>query len=115
MTPTTSGPAPIRGQADFHMLLLAPGLDTRWFFETCNAYWSRFRPMFTTRFELIELIPSSRSLAVTVLAQPDMVDTMRAAVRDRFPNVWFDLIVADDTDRVRAILDARAQAGLRFG
>lgn len=115
MTPTMSGPAPIRGQADFHMLMLAPGLDTRWFFETATAYWSRFRPMFTTRFELIEIIPNNRSLAVTVLAQPEMVDTMRAAVRDRFPNVWFDLIVADDLARVRDLLNARAQSGLRFG
>ncbi|KXK22656.1 MAG: hypothetical protein UZ15_CFX003000950 [Chloroflexi bacterium OLB15] len=115
VTPTAPGPGPIRGEAAFHMVLLAPGLDSGWFFDTARAYWNRFRPMVTTQFGLIDLIPSTSSLAVTVIAPSDMVATMRAAIEGRYPNVWFDLIIADDPTRVRQVFDDRVTANLRFG
>lgn len=109
------GPGPIHGSADFHMVILAPGLDSAWFFETARAYWSLFRPMVTTMPELIDYIPNSRSLAVTVIATPDVVETMQRAIRDRFRFVYFDLVVAEDMTRVREVFDGRVQLGLRFG
>ncbi len=115
MTPTAPGPGPIRGEAEFHMVLLAQGIDSNWFFDTARAYWNRFRPIFTTRFDLIDLVPTNSSLAVTIIAPTEMVPTMRAAVEGRYPNVWFDLIVADDLARVRQVFDDRVTANLRFG
>jgi len=115
MTPTAPGPGPIRGEAEFHMVLLAQGIDSNWFFDTARAYWNRFRPIFTTRFDLIDMIPTNSSLAVTIIAPTEMVPTMRAAVEGRYPNVWFDLIVADDLARVRQVFDDRVTANLRFG
>ncbi len=109
------GPGPIHGQADFHMVILAPGLEARWFFDTAQAYWNLFRPIVTTVPELIDFIPSSRSLAATVISPADLVDTMRQVIQIRYPNVWFDLIVADSVQNVAATFNDRARQNLRFG
>ncbi|MCK6580999.1 MAG: hypothetical protein L6Q98_23140 [Anaerolineae bacterium] len=109
------GPGPIHGAADFHMVLLAPGLDSSWFFDSARAYWDLFHPMVTTLTELIDFIPGSQSLAVTVIAAPDLVETMQRAIRDRFRYVYFDLVVADNPVRVKEVFDGRVQLGLRFG
>ena len=65
--------------------------------------------------ELIDYVPSSKSLAATVIATADVAETMQRAIRDRFPFVYFDLIVADNPIRVKEIFDGRLQLGLRFG
>lgn len=114
-TPTPPGPGPIRGQADFHMILLAPGLTTDWFFDTARAYWNTFRPMVTTDIHLIDLIPSTQSLAVTVISPPDLVETLRQAITGRYPNVWFDLIETDSIESVATTLNNRVQVNRRFG
>lgn len=114
-TPIIPGPGPIHGEADFHIILLAPGLDSSWFFETAQAYWNMFRPMVTTMPELIDLIPSTRSLAVTVIAPAELADTMRTAITGRYPNIWFDLIITDRFERVTEVFNARVRSGLRFG
>lgn len=114
-TPTLPGPGIIRGQADYHMVILGPGVESSWFFDTARAYWNTFRPMVTTQFELIDLIPSSRSLAITVLAPADLVNTLQVAIADRYPNVWFDLIIIDDVERIRDLFNSRVQSGRRFG
>ncbi len=109
------GPGPIQGQAENHMILLAPGLDPLWFFETAQSYWNTFRPMVTTRAELIDVIPYESSLAVTVISPPDLVETMTAAIREKYPNVWFDLIVAARLEDVESLLNSRVLANRRFG
>ena len=114
-TPTPPGPGPIRGQADFHMILLAPGLDSSWLFETARAYWNTFRPMITTAAELIDLIPSTQSLAVTVISPPELAETLRAAISDRYPNIWFDLIETTNVEEVANTLNMRVRVNRRFG
>ncbi|MDZ4768801.1 MAG: hypothetical protein SGJ24_06700 [Chloroflexota bacterium] len=109
------GPGPIHGSADFHMVILAPGLDSSWFFDSARAYWDTFRPIVTTMPELIDLVPSSKSVAATVIATPEIVETMERAIRDRFRFVYFDLVVAIDPVRVKEVFDGRVQLGLRFG
>jgi hypothetical protein len=109
------GPGPIRGEPDYHMLLLAPGLDVTWFLDTARSYWNTFRPMMTQRRELIDFIPPTQSLAVTVIAPQDMEDMMRVSIEEAYPNVLFDLIVADDKTAVQQILNNRVQANARFG
>ncbi|MBK8022327.1 MAG: hypothetical protein IPK19_13085 [Chloroflexi bacterium] len=76
------GPGPIHGAADFHMVILALGLDSSWFFETARAYWELFHPMVTTQTDLVDFIPGSQSLAVTIIAPAEMVDTMRRAIAE---------------------------------
>lgn len=109
------GPAPIRGQADHHLVVFAPGVESRWFFETARAYWDRFRPVVTTLTELIEVVPPSQSLAVSVITPPDLVDLMRATITGRYPNIYLDLLLTTDETGLRAELDRRASIGLRFG
>jgi hypothetical protein len=115
VSPTPPGPGVIRGQADFHMVMLAPGVDSTWFFDTAQAYWNTFRPMFTTRFELIDLITSDYSIAVTLITPADMLDTLRASLTDRYPNVYLDVIITDDQARVEQLFNDRVRANLRFG
>ncbi len=114
-TPVPIGPGPIHGQADFHMILLGPGLNTQWFFDTAQAYWNMFRPMVTTHEELIDFVPGSHSLAVTVITTADTVDLMRQQIQQRYVNVWFDLIVADSIQNVADTFNQRARVNRRFG
>ena len=97
------------------MILLGPGLDTQWFFDTAQAYWNLFRPIVTTHSELIDFVPSSRSLAVTVIATPDTVDLMQSQIKERYVNIWFDLIIADTIDNVANTFNQRARVNRRFG
>jgi hypothetical protein len=109
------GPGPIRGQADFHMIILAPGLQADWFFKTAQSYWNAFRPIVTVHSELIDLLPHDVSLAATIIAPPELVDTMTETIQQVYRNVWFDLIVADDLDNVRDLLNGRVLVNRRFG
>lgn len=116
-TPTVEvyGPGPIHGTPDVHMIALAGGLTADWFMETARAYYGQFRPVVTTQLDLIQYIPSSTSLAVTLIAPPDQADTVRDSLRALYPNVWVDVIRADSLNNVRETFDSRAQRGLRFG
>jgi hypothetical protein len=110
------GPGPIHGEPTFHMVILAPGLEPDWFFESARAYWNTFRPMVTGAWDLIDVIPYEQSLAATVIAPIDMVDSMTQAIRLKYPNVLFDLIIAtSDTAAIADIFNARVWSNLRFG
>jgi hypothetical protein len=114
-TPTPSGPGPIHGQADWHFVILGVGLEAGWFFDTGQAYYNTFRPVVTTLPDLIQFIPPSESLAATVISLPETADLLRNAVRDRYPNVYIDLMLADSIDRVRDEFNRRVRLNLRFG
>ena len=109
------GPGPIHGEPDFHMVLLGPGLETEWFFDTAQAYWNRFRPIVTTREELIQFIPSDKSLAVTVIATPETLDLMRLQIDERYANVLYDEIPAVSLTEVADTLNLRVRLDERFG
>lgn len=108
------GPGPIHGQADFHMVILAPGLDTDWFFETAQPYWQRFRPIVTDDLSLIDLFQSDKSLAATVIAPPQAIAFMTERIEAQYPHVWFDLIVSENRSDVGDILNERVQRNQRF-
>jgi hypothetical protein len=108
------GPGPIHGQADFHAVVLAPGLNTNWFFETAQPYWELFRPIMLTDLSLIDFFFSDKSLALTVIAPPQAVALMTQQIEDRYPHVWFDLIVAESRQDVGDILNERVQRNQRF-
>lgn len=115
VTPTPSGPGPIHGRADFHMVILGPGLEAVWFFDTAQAYWNAFRPIVTSFSELIGYIPNARSLGATVIVTPDLVDVMRITVQQAYPNVYFDLVIAQDVDAMRELFNERVRVNRRFG
>ena len=60
-------------------------------------------------------MPPAKSLATTVLATPDLVDYMSHHIKERWPNVYFDLIVAMDVNTIADVLRQRAESGRRFG
>lgn len=109
------GPGPIHGEADLHMIVLADGLGPEWFLDIAESYWQAFRPIVSTRPELIGFVSHTHSLAATVIAPPDQVEAMTAQIQQQYPNVWFDLIVAEDRDWVANILHTRALRNQRFG
>jgi hypothetical protein len=115
-TATPRGPGPIRGEPTFHAVILAPGLDPDWFFITARSYWNTFRPMVTTIWNFIDFIPYDRSLAATVIAPPDMVESMTAIIQQQYPNVFFDVIqTGNDAASVGDILNGRVWANRRLG
>lgn len=115
-TPTGHGPGPIQGEPSFHAVILAPGLEPAWFFDTAQAYWNTFRPLVTTLWNFIEHIPYDRSLAVTVISPPDMVDLMTTSIQQQYPNVVFDLLIASgDKGSVADALNARVWGNRRLG
>jgi hypothetical protein len=110
------GPGPIHGAPNFHMVILAPGLEPGWFFDTAFAYWSAFRPIVTTLADFINFFTPDRSLATTVIATPDTVELMTQVISDPYPNILFDLIVAEGTlDTIAQLLNDRAQRNAPFG
>jgi hypothetical protein len=108
------GPGPIHGEASFHMVYIASGVNTDWFFETAQPYWQRFRPIVTTDLSLIDFFKSDKSLALTVIAPPSAIDSLTERVQEQYPNVWFDLIVTETRQDVGDILNARVQRNQRF-
>ncbi len=113
--PEDFGPGPIHGTPDHHMIILGPGLEPRWFFETAQSYWNTFRPIVTAHTELIDYIPNTQSLAVTVITPPDTAEAMRVAIAERYPNVLFDLVLTDDIESVRFLFNDRVLLNRRFG
>jgi hypothetical protein len=108
------GPGPIHGEADFHILYIAPDVQTDWFFDTARPYWQQFRPIVTTDLRLLDYFESDKSLAMTVIAPPSRVDQVTEQIKGRFEFVWFDLIVADDRQDLGDILNERVQRNQRF-
>ncbi|MBN1284451.1 MAG: hypothetical protein JXB47_03555 [Anaerolineae bacterium] len=113
--PYLGGPGPVHGAPDYHFVALAPGLQAEWFFETARAYWQAFRPAVVTNLSVIPYIPADYSLAVTVITRSDTISYMDQVVRDAWPNVLYDPIVADSIEGMAEILNWRAANGLPFG
>lgn len=102
-------------EPEFHFMVLAPGLQAAWFFTAARRYWQRFRPIVLEDMDLIGVIPADRSIAITTLARTDTAPFLRERVQQDFPHALHDELVRDSLDEMRALLDSRAEAGLRFG
>jgi hypothetical protein len=109
------GPGPIHGQAEFHLVILAPDVTQEWFFETARDYWSLFRPIVTSTADFIGFMTQTNSCAATVIATPDSSALMTQIVRDPFPNVYFDLLIAQQgMDTVGSVFADRVRRNSRF-
>jgi hypothetical protein len=99
---------------DYHFMILAPGLQSAWFFQAARRYWQRFQPILTDNWDLLGYIPASKSVAVTVLARPDTADYVRKQVKAKRDNIRYDPVIADDLPSMEEVLNRRAEAGPRF-
>ena len=109
------GPGPVEGSPDYHWLILAPGLQADWFFQAAGRYWQTFRPSVFTNWDMIRMLPSTKSLAVTVLARSDTAGYMEKDIRKAWVNVYYDPIVFNTLEEMQAELDRRATYRKRFG
>jgi hypothetical protein len=118
--PTTvpaAGPGPIHGVPDYHFVVLSPGFDVSWFFESAGlqAYWARFQPTLMTNLEYVTFIPSDKSLAITAITTPDMVEMVNAQIIQRWPNIWLDMITVNGVTEMDGEFESRVENGLRYG
>jgi hypothetical protein len=109
------GPGPIQGEANFHLIVLAPGLDSSWFFDNARAYWERFRPIVTADLSLVDYIPFAQSAAITIISPPDLMQTLTQAAMMPYPNAYIDPIEAVDQATVARIFAERVAVDRRFG
>lgn len=109
------GPGPIQGEANFHLVVLAPGLDSSWFFDNARAYWERFRPIVTADLSLVDYIPFAQSAAITIISPPDLMQTLTQAAMMPYPNAYIDPIEAVDQAAVARIFAERVAVDRRFG
>ncbi len=109
------GPGPMHGEPAFHALYFSPDLNPEWFFQTAHIYWDRFQPALLTTLDLIPQMPSTKSLAITLITTTAQANTLSKAITDRGANVYIDLIVADTPEALSQALNERIANGKRLG
>jgi hypothetical protein len=117
LSPDTGGPGALAddGTPAHHLLMLAPGLQADWFFEAAGEYWRAFRPVVTTEIDLLQYIPASERVAVTVLARSDTISYMDEQIRDVWPDIMYDPVVSDSLEEMTQLLNWRVDADLPYG
>ena len=102
-------------QYDYHFLILGPGLSAVWFTQAAREYWLRFRPVVSSRWEILSNVPASSSVAVTLLARSDAASLISQQIAAIRPDIRLDVIAADDLPTVEALMDDRAATQQPFG
>jgi len=102
-------------EVDYHLLILAPGVEGVWLFQAARAYWLRFAPLVTDQVTLAAAAPAGTSLAVTVLTRPDTLDRDWLDLLTSVPGLRLDVVEAADLPSIEQILNQRVSTGLRFG
>lgn len=115
LTPDLPGPGPIHGYADYQFVFLAPSFESDWFFAAAEAYWDAFKPVLVVDLEFIEFLPSNKSLVVTAITTPDMIEWIETSITPRWPNVFIDFILVEQPDDLARELSNRVAVGRRFG
>lgn len=103
---------------DYHFMILAPGLQSAWFFQAARQYWQRFQPIVTDDLELLTYPDESSIIAVTLLAREDTVNYMRVQIQDRLDereDALLDVVVIDDLPSMESLLNERARDDVPFG
>jgi len=103
------------GEAQYHFLVLAPGLQSAWFFQAARQYWQRFQPIVSDNLALLSYLPATASVTVTVLARPDTADYMKRQIEAQRSGVTLDMVVESDLPAMELKLNTRAQSGQPFG
>lgn len=117
--PVLSGPGQFASnlpvEPDYHFLFLAPGLDEEWFFSVAHNYWEAFKPALLPTVDYLERIASAKSVAITAITRPDMVDWLAANIVQRWPAVRLDTVVVQNADELAQVLNQRVILGRRLG
>lgn len=100
---------------DFHFLLIAPNLGAEWLFDAARQYWDRFRPIVVSDLELVRLVPSNFSVAVTMIARRDTVAQWGVLLAQALPQALPDMVVYDYFEDMKQALNRRAELGQPFG
>ncbi|MGF1507091.1 MAG: hypothetical protein GYB64_03885 [Chloroflexi bacterium] len=100
---------------DYHFMVLAPGLQSAWFFQAARQYWQRFQPIVTDDLDLLGYTPQGSTVAVSVLARPDTADFVKREILQARGDAFVDMIVTNDLPSMEATLNRRAELGERFG
>lgn len=100
---------------NYHFLLITPNLGAEWLFEAARTYWERFQPTVISDFDLLRVIPTDRSISVTVISRRDRVAQLGVELAQTAPNAVFDPVVFDFFEDTRLELDRRAQSNQPFG
>ena len=109
------GPGPVHATPDYHFVMLATGFNADWFFNAGQSYYDKFRPTVITNANYIGKLPYQRSLALTILATPDMGDYTQNQITQSWGNVQIDLITVTTEARLATILNQRVKTDKRFG
>lgn len=100
---------------DYHFMVLAPGLQSAWFFQAARRFWQHFQPVVTDDAGLLAYLPANTRVAVTVLARRDTAEYVKGQIETHRPDAFIDLIALDDLPLMESILNQRADSGLPFG
>lgn len=106
---------PIYTNPDHHFVFLAPGFDAQWLFEHGTAYWDAFQPALLSNLDFVDLIDSEKTVAITAISPPDMVNWLSANIAQRWPAVQLDTVVVQQSAELRQILNQRVVLGRRLG
>ena len=101
--------------ADYHFLLIAPGLGAEWLFDTARAYFDRYRPTIIGDLNYLQYVPGTFTMAVTAIVRRDAVENMGVQIGRLRPDALYDAIVRDTPAEVRQVLDERAALNQPFG
>src|SRR5215475_8263612 len=80
---------------DYHFLLIAPNLGAEWLFDAARSYWDRYRPTIVNNFDFVLLIPTEKTVIVTVVARRDTAAQMGVQLAQDLPDAYFDPVVFD--------------------
>lgn len=100
---------------DHHFLLIAPNLGVEWLFDAARAYWERYRPTVVSNLRFVALVPPGRSVTVTVVARRDIAPDIERQLIVSAPNAYYDPLIFDTLDEMRAELTRRAEQSQPFG
>jgi hypothetical protein len=100
---------------DYHFMVLAPGLQSAWFFQAARRFWQVFQPIVTDKVDLLTFLPLEATVAVTLLARSDTAGYAKDTIVAVRPDARLDMVMIDDLPLMESILNARADSGLPFG
>jgi hypothetical protein len=99
---------------DYHFMILAPGLQSAWFFQAARQFWQRYQPVVTDDVEMLSYLERDKTVAVTLLARPDTADYAKSQILEQRPDAFLDMIVTNDLPSMESTLNKRAVSGNPF-
>lgn len=100
---------------NFHFLIVAPNLGAEWLFSAARSYWDAFRPTILPDFDFLLIIPPTRTIIVTAIAQRDTIAQIGVELARTSPLAYLDSLVFDTQEALQAELDRRVSQGQPFG